>query len=46
MEEIMKKIKEKIEYIPVEAQGSYACENDCVTYKNKKAVGTPPIMVS
>ena len=44
----MKKIKEKIEYIPVEAQGSYACENDCVSYANKKSesVGTPPIMVS
>lgn len=41
----MKKIKEKIEYIPVEAQGSYACEHDCVEYVNKKAVGTPPPVV-
>ena len=38
----MKKIKDKIEYIPVEAQGSYACEHDCVEYKNKKAVGIQP----
>lgn len=33
----MKKIKEKIKYIPVEAQGNYACEHDCVEYTNKKA---------
>lgn len=44
----MKKIKEKIEYIPVEAQGSYECEHDCVTYINKKkeSVGNPPPVVN
>lgn len=38
----MKKIKDKIEYIPVEAQESYSCEHDCVSYTNTTPVGTPP----
>lgn len=33
----MQKIKEKVEYSMVEAQGSYACEHDCVKYSNKKS---------
>lgn len=28
----MKKIKDKIAYISVEAQGNYACEHDCESY--------------
>lgn len=41
----MKKIKDKIEYISVEAQGSYACENDCVVgYTNKQVVGAPQVV--
>lgn len=40
----MKKIKDKIEYIPVEAQGSYACEHDCIVYKNKNLDKEPTVV--
>ncbi len=33
----MHKIKEKVEYSSVVAQGSYSCEHDCVTYSNTKS---------
>ena len=40
----MKKIKDKIEYIPDEAQGSYACEHDCIVYKNKNLDKEPTVV--